>query len=434
MVLEADTEVDLGVLGQARVSRVIGQGGQGHVYEVRRSNGAALALKWYKPQVATHQQYQEIQTLVDFGPPHKRFLWPLSIATIRTEPGFGYVMPLREDTFVELGFLLSGHDKDGNPLDVSFTSIISMCRQLSMSYLRLHARGLCYRDISFGNVFFNPESGDVLICDNDNVGIDNGQGRVLGTPFFMAPEVVRDTTFHTLPNTDTDRHSLAVLLFYILFVGHPLEGRRTERGLRDAGWLMRHFGTDPLFCMHPDDDSNRPTSDVVEQYWRLYPTFLRELFIRAFVDALHEPTHRVTEGEWIRAADRLRDSMVVCGSCQATNFWDRAEPNRECFHCGGLLRPPFLLRIGRREIAVSVFASIRADHVRSGADDPTILGQLRQHPQDPSRWGITNLSSSPWRATYANGQEYRTDPNDTIELAAGLRIDIDRALVTVTLP
>ncbi len=434
MVLEAETPVDLGVLGQARVTRLIGQGGEGHVYEVRRANGAALALKWYKPQRATNEQYREIQTLVDFGPPHKRFLWPLSIATIRTEPGFGYVMPLRDHRFVELGFLLSGKDREGKDLDVSFTAIIAMCRQLSMSYLRLHARGLCYRDISFGNVFFEPSSGDVLICDNDNVGIDNGEGSVLGTPFFMAPEVVRDTTFHTLPNTDTDRHSLAVLLFYVLFVGHPLEGLRTEGGLRDAAWLMRHFGTQPLFCMHPDDDSNRPVSEVVEQYWRLYPTFLRELFIRAFVVGLDEPSHRVTEGEWIRAADRLRDSMVECGQCQATNFWDRADPDRECFHCGGPLRPPYVLRVGRREIAVSGFASVRADHVRTGSDDPSVIGQVRQHPRETHRWGLTNASAEPWRATYANGQEFRTEPGDTIEITRGLQIEIEQAVVAVALP
>lgn len=39
-------------------------------------------------------------------------------------------------------------------------------------WLQLHAQGLCYRDISFGNVFFDHETGEVLICDNDNVAVD----------------------------------------------------------------------------------------------------------------------------------------------------------------------------------------------------------------------------------------------------------------------
>ena len=45
---------------------------------------------------------------------------------------------------------------------------------------------------SFGNAFFDPDNGDVLIADNDNVSVDGaGVLGVLGTPRFMAPEVVR---------------------------------------------------------------------------------------------------------------------------------------------------------------------------------------------------------------------------------------------------
>ena len=296
------------------------------------------------------------------------------------------------------------------------------------------AARLCYRDVSFGNVFFDPGNGDVLICDNDNVGVDNGTGRVLGTPFFMAPEVVRDLSYRTLPNTDTDRHSLAVLLFYILCVGHPLEGRRTERGLRDATWLLTHFGTDPLFCLHPDNDENRPVSTVVEKYWEIYPAFFRRLFVQAFVDGLYDPNRRVTESEWIKAFDRLRDGMVQCGNCQATNFWDRAEPDRPCSGCGGSTKPAFVLRIGRRQVATSPFASIRADHLRSGTDESSAVGQVRRHPQDPSRWGLHNLSDRPWTATFATGQQFRIEPDNTIELADGLRVDVADAVVFVTSP
>src|SRR3954454_5053771 len=119
MVLATGVDVDIGLLGAARVSRVIGQGGQGHVYEVNRPSGDALALKWYRPQSATAEQYREIQTLIDFGPPHTRFLWPLSVARIDQEPGFGYVMPLRDQRFIELTYLLAGNDPAGKPLVVS---------------------------------------------------------------------------------------------------------------------------------------------------------------------------------------------------------------------------------------------------------------------------------------------------------------------------
>jgi DNA-binding helix-hairpin-helix protein with protein kinase domain len=342
-------------------------------------------------------------------------------------------MHVRDPKFLELSYLLSNVDRDGNPLDVSFASTVELCRQLSFSFLRLHAIGLCYRDISFGNVFFDPSNGDILICDNDNVGVDNGGGRVLGTPYFMAPEVVSDTTYRTLPNTDTDRHSLAVLLFYSLFLGHPLEGAKTEAGLRDAQWLNTHFGTEALFCMHPSDDSNRP-AEIVQQYWAIYPQFLRDLFVQAFVDGLTNPGGRVTEGQWIKAMDRLRDGMVTCSQCGTTNFWDVAEPDRVCRRCSQSLRPPFVIQIGRRTVAVSPLATLRSDHVARGVDDPRTLGKLRQHPQDPSRWGISNSSGSAWAVSYPDGQQHELPDGQTIELVDGAKIQLGRAAATVRRP
>ena len=63
----------------------------------------------------------------------------------------------------------------------------------------------------------------MLICDNDNVsanGIDNSS--VYGTPRFMAPEIVMG---RASPSRNTDLYSLAVLLFYMFMMGHPLEGK-----------------------------------------------------------------------------------------------------------------------------------------------------------------------------------------------------------------
>ena len=342
-------------------------------------------------------------------------------------------MHLRDPRFLELSYLLSNSDRDGNPLDVSFAATIELCRQLSFSFLRLHARGLCYRDISFGNVFFDPANGDVLICDNDNVGVDNGTGRVLGTPYFMAPEVVKDTTFRTMPNTDTDRHSLAVLLFYSLFLGHPLEGERTDAGLRDAQWLLVHFGTEPVFCMHPDDDSNRP-SDIVQQYWSIYPQFLRDLFVQAFVPGIDNPGARVTEGQWIKAMDRLRDDMVACAGCRTTNFWDPAAPDTACRTCAAPLTPPFVLKVGRRTVAVSSLATLRSDHLASGVDEPTTIGRTRQHPQEPDRWGLHNASDVAWQVTYPGGTSHVLEPGQTIDLLDGAQIQIGSTTVAVRRP
>lgn len=424
MLLPTGTLVDLQLLGPAVVTQELGQGGQGYVYEVHRDDGPSLALKWYKPQCASREQYEALQMLVEQGSPHPRFLWPMDLASVRGKPGFGYVMPVRYPRFVEMGHLISGKAPGGGDLSVDFTAVITLCRQLADSFRHLHARGLCYRDISFGNVLFDPDTGDIVICDNDNVGIDNGTGRVLGTPFFTAPEVVRDLTYNTMPNTETDRHSLAVLLFYALCAGHPLEGRRTEQGLRDSGWLVQHFGRQPVFVFDPTDDSNRPTSPIVTMYWERYPQFVRDAFIRAFTEGLPDPSSRVTESEWISVADRLLDGMMTSPRSGATVFWDSDDPDRICAHSGHRLDPPFILKVGRREVVVSRFTEIRDDHVSNAARSPGVLARGRQHPADPRRWGLHNVSGRAWRARQHDGRSFAVQPDETVEISHGLRVDM----------
>lgn len=433
MEFATGTPVDLGLLGRGSVVRLLGQGGQGHVYEVARQSGTRVALKWYKPHCATEEQYRRIQALIDHGAPSSRFLWPLSISRVPGASGFGYAMALREPHYLELSYLLAGKRPGGESLDVSFAAVLSVARQLSLAFLHLHAKGLCYRDISFGNVLFDPQHGDVVICDNDNVGVDDRDSRVLGTPFFMAPEVVRDTTHTTLPNVDTDRHSLAVLLFYVLCVGHPFEGDRTAVGLRDESWLVHHLGTDPVFCMHPDRNDNRPPA-LVRAYWDLYPAFVRRLFVQAFVHGVADPGLRVTEGQWVKAVDALRDGLMTCSSCGATFFWDPAEPGRSCSGCGNTVVPDFVLDFGRRKVVTTVTGTIRGDHLRAGGDEPGTVGQILRHPGDPHRWALRNVSGDTWIARFPDGSEFRVESHGHLELQQGLHVRVRSAALTVRSP
>ena len=133
----------------------------------------------------------------------------------------------------------------------------------------------------------------------------------------MAPEVVRGDS---LPSTQTDLFSLAVLLFYLFLVHHPLEGKK-EMAIHsfDLPAMTRLYGTDPVFIFDPLDHSNRPVpgcQDNALVNWPLYPQFLRDLFTRAFTSGITDAAHgRVREGEWRAAMIRLRDSVVYCQHC-----------------------------------------------------------------------------------------------------------------------
>jgi DNA-binding helix-hairpin-helix protein with protein kinase domain len=410
--------------GAWRVGDLLGEGGQGAVFElesVGRERANTLALKWYRPEAAHPDQHAALTRLARLPAPSEAFLWPIEIIDGQ-EGGFGYVMPIRPPEFLPLADLLTGR------ADASFSTVTKLCMGLADSFLKLHAQGLCYRDISLGNVFFDPTSGRPLVCDNDNVGIDGREpARVLGTSRFMAPEVVRGDA---QPSTATDLFSLAVLIFYLLMFHHPLQGRRELAFAcfdRDAERQL--FGTDPLFIFDPADESNAPDPVIhgaVLEYWPLYPPFLRDDFIRAFTVGLTNPAQRVREGVWRSHLSRLLDGIVIC-SCGRENLTDDGVPMRPCWSCGNEIAPPVRLRFGPRVLVLNAGARVTRHHLLRDYDYDQVVGEVVAHPSRPGLWGLRNLTKDPWRATAPDGTEQEVVPGRSIGLMLGTRIDFGRA-------
>lgn len=408
------------------IEAFLGGGGQGEVYRVLMQ-GQPKALKWYYEHLATPKQARILQKLVEMGPPTAsgEFLWPEMFVTCEKTPGFGYVMPLRQSRFKGIVDMMRG---EVNP---SFHILCIVGRRLAHCYWSLHNKGLCYRDINFNNVFFDPNTGEVLICDNDNVSVSGEASEgVIGTPRFMAPEIVRGEAH---PSADTDKYSLAVLLFYLLFVHHPLEGKRElDIHCYDIHAMNALYGKQPVFIFDPNDHSNYPVPgyhDNAIEFWKIYPTFLKRLFIRAFTEGL-TPGRRVGETEWRRAFVQLADSIVYCQQCGRENFYDDEVHHHEgasliCWKCQQRVQIPFLLSIGRNVVVLRHDSKLYPYHVSlfPNYDFEQPIAEVSPHPQDPSRWGLTNRSGRDWAATTANGNTVVVPPGKTVGLHRGLRID-----------
>ncbi len=404
------------------IERLLGEGGQGEVY-LASLGSKQVALKWYFPSAATREQHTTLEMLIRKGRPNDRFLWPLELVVSQKDSGFGYIMPLREARYKSIVDLMRGR------IQPTFSSIISAGMELAHSFLQLHTEGLCYRDISFGNVFFDPNNGEVLICDNDNVGID-GQtpGGILGTPRFMAPEVVRGEAH---PNTQTDIYSLAVLLFYLFMVHHPLEGKReTEIHCFDLPAMTHLYGSHPLFIFDPHDDSNRPVpgqQDNALLYWQLYPQFLRDLFTQAFTKGIQDPQHgRVRESEWRAALARLRDTVFYCPQCSAENFYDDdfLSTMRTCWACKQPLNSLLWIRIGSQVVMLNSDTHLYQHHLHPFAlyDFSKPLAEVSHHPQDKTLWGLKNLSENSWKLTTLNGDTKDVPPGRSAAITPGARL------------
>ena len=404
----------------------LGGGGQGEVYKAQLG-GEDVAVKWFFPHMATPEQRSSMELLIRKGPPSEHFLYPMEITTADGVPGFGYVMPLRPKRFKNIVDLMKRR------IEPTFRALATAGLNLSHNFLLLHSQGLCYRDISFGNAFFDPDNGDILIADNDNVSVDGaGVLGVLGTPRFMAPEVVRG---EALPSTQTDLFSLSVLIFYMLMVAHPLEGKK-EAAIKalDLPAMTKLYGKEPIFIFDPNDDSNAPVPGIHDNalaFWRIYPQFLRDIFVRAFTDGIRDPKNgRVRESEWRAVMVQLRDAIFYCHHCSMENFYDpqalKASGGNPglCWACATQLRLPPRIRIGKSVVMLNHDTKLFPHHVDGDKlyDFSSAVAEVAVHPTNPNVWGLKNVSDKNWSITTAEGSVKDVPPQRSVTLTPGTRI------------
>jgi DNA-binding helix-hairpin-helix protein with protein kinase domain len=382
------------------IEDMLGEGAQAEVYRARIGD-SRYAVKWYRPEYlgTDARLWDRLKIAIDKGSPTEQFLWPFDVVAMpRTAACGGYMMPLKPPEFISMVDLLR------RQCEPSFRVLTVVGFNLAQSFLMLHAAGLCYRDINFGNVFFNPDTGDIRIADTDNVDVNFKQGSIKGTPGFMAPEVARDLV---QPNSMSDRFSLAVLMFFIFMLGHPLKGKRELTLPYDPGdpdKSRRLCEDNPVFVYHPTDESNRPIPgehDPLLSFWPIYPTSLRRLFTRAFTDALMDPDARVMENEWRKEMCAIRDAIFYCERCTAENFYDlerarQKKPMNPCWGCGRTLETPPRMRLedGHDQplVVLSRGMQLFPHHLeRDAYNFSRALGEVSANP-----YGLLNLSSANW--------------------------------------
>ena len=416
-----------------KVVKLLGAGTQGEVYLVKYENDTVV-LKWYFPRMATQRQQNIIQELIDRGSPSSKFLWPVKLVLADKIDGFGYLMPFKEEKYNTFTLWLN------RKVEPTFRTLITAGFELARNFRLLHAQGLCYSDISLGNVFFDPSIGDIRIGDTDSIVVNGQPSNVSGTPRFMAPELVYDKD--ASPNEQTDLFSLSVLLFYILFVNHPLEGKKESAITNlDPAAMTKLYGKEALFIFDPKDDSNRPDPKFHNNaiiFWKIYPTFLRELFTKAFTKGIEDPLNsRIREGEWQLYLTKLRDLICYCSYCNAENFFDPDKQMNDsdtkedsdmhyqiCHNCGNRFASPVRLHIDKKIIMINYDTKLYSHHIDldSQYDFSRPIAEVTRHPTNPNRAGLKNITNKTWVISTEKGRSYDIGPTKNVPIVLGTKI------------
>lgn len=407
------------------IVKKLAEGGQGTVY-VAKKNGKTHALKLYHQKDATADQREIIQSLVNSGVPAKkhasRFAWPEALIEWPEGNTFGYLMPLIDTSkYISLKDVESG--RVPHP---GYGVMIQVCRWLAELFRTMHIEGHCYRDPSKDNFLFSPKTGDVIICDNDNIIIDKlDLGNIGGTTPFMAPEVILGKS---KPSTVTDQHSLAVLMFCLLCGGNPFHGKM-EYHIKVMDMMASRYlyGQKPVFIFHPTDSGNRLPDvqeyKVVEKRWKVLPSHIKDLFVKAFTVGLHNPSARVTDLEWGHALSLMLGMRHLC-VCRAENFWDPAAENQQpCWNCGREVSYPGKLYFKDKSVTAML---IKPGHQVStlhfgDKSNPTLVGTMEADATDSSMVVLRNKTTETWTANFG-GQRVEVPPQRAIPLLSGATI------------
>ncbi|MBQ9749784.1 MAG: hypothetical protein IJV87_04270 [Clostridia bacterium] len=411
-----------------RIIDFLGDGGQGEVY-LAQSGGRECAIKIYKQKV--HPAFRaNLSSNIEKGSPASTFLWPRAI--IEGDDYFGYAMDLRPKKFVSFVSYLNGKSRFRNQ-----ETMLRWCIELCESFKKLHSKGYSYQDLNDGSFFLDPDTGELLICDNDNVAANKTSFGVLGKMRYMAPEVARGdidplTKARQMPDTHSDRFSLAVILFMTLCYGHPYDGKRWENyEIGDGNAFYDMYVNNPVFVYHKTDKSNRPHVDdhkLVIALWDILPIYIKEAFHRAFVDGLSDRENgRLTESEWIRLLSRYRDELTTCSQNESHQYsygvFDR-KMRTECPFCGAMeVLPPFQLCIGKQSLLLAAGKHLFQHHVDEDyLERNQEIGEVIRSKKDPKRIGIRLTNGEIVLVKDAQGNKSAVAEGGVIPLEKGTKI------------
>lgn len=309
------------------LGRLVGQGGQGEVFEVQQGG---LAVKLLRSGNAAERERlrRSIQAVrrLDLGG------LPIAspIAVLRP-PHAGYVMEFAARMSSLRGWMTP--PSDGRSITEWYIKTgglrgrLQLVRAVFDLFARLHARGLVYGDPSPGNILFAPENGQqrIFLIDADNLHLGGHPVAAhVYTPGYGAPELVTGTK---ASDTLTDAFALAIIAFELLTLVHPFLGDLVHDGepeLEEAAFEGRM-----PWIEHSSDNSNCCSRGISRDL--VISPGASSLFRRMFEQGLGNRLDRPGVGEWGGVFAQAADVTVVCPRCGASFFGPAVS---ECPWCG----------------------------------------------------------------------------------------------------
>ena len=236
------------MFGDCTVKRLLGKGGLGFVYLVHGPDGERYALKALRTDVTgTPPDYKQ------------RFAQEANLMMTMRHRNLVCVYDAGEDAERGICYIMMEYMPGGTLKDrivkqgaLPVADAISIATQVADALSMAHAHGVIHRDVKPDNILFaadgTPKLSDLGVAKflgRTGEGTQTMQGVIIGTPAYMAPEQIIDSS-HI--DARADIYSLGVALYEML------TGKRPNEGSTVMGMLAKAVKGDPL----PDVRTMRP--------------------------------------------------------------------------------------------------------------------------------------------------------------------------------
>lgn len=313
---------------------IIGRGAQGVVYS---EAGGKYLIKLYYPSGSTELDNRLLEKL-SFVKRVKKPKNFIEIKDLINMPYTGYVMERIVGHKSLNTYLIPPQNE---PFPQWYNSGLGLRERLILGYViakafnQLSESNLSYCDISGNNILVRIDNKGVSVrmIDVDNIYVaGNGQSLVMGTPRYIAPEVIKGKNS---PDVFSDNYSLAVILFELLRVGHPYVSDEIADGTPEQ--------EEAAYAGEYDYVNDSNSSNMLPES-AVFTTKLSDLFNRCFCGGKTNRMLRPSAKEFEDALLDASNKIIKCPSCGAWHY-----PRKEnktflpCPWCGEKSVPKSLL-------------------------------------------------------------------------------------------
>jgi eukaryotic-like serine/threonine-protein kinase len=297
------------IAGRYLIEEQLGSGGMGAVYRARHQIiGRDVALKFLEPALVRNERQR------------KRFLGEARAAN---QINHEHIIDITDFGETEDGLVYMVMEYlEGRPLSEEIEKgplpprrALRIATQIALGLARAHELGVVHRDIKPANIYLIRRKADadyVKVLDFGVARIEHdmritGQGTIVGTPEYIAPEQIHTAT--AMPSADL--YSLGCVLFEMLTGRLPFEGKTTIL-------LVKHLNDPP-----PTPSSQQPNipASVDQLVLRLLQKHPAQRYRDAYhlVEALQQlldelpPVSRVRSGLHEAVPDTADGDVLVPG-------------------------------------------------------------------------------------------------------------------------